>query len=94
MQVDISILDVEFYTPPHHIALQPRNPHPKWGRLGDRNPNDIYCGKRIIVNARHDFKGYKGTIKTTTPDGDAFVELDSRLQYTNYKFSLLDLALL
>lgn len=87
-------MDVEFHSPMRTIALQPRNPHPKWGRLGDRNPNDLYIGKRIVVIAKHNMKGYMGTIKTTTPDGEAYVELVARLQYSNMKFSLLDLALL
>lgn len=85
--------DVEFYTPAHINTLKPRDEYPKWGKLGGKNPNDIYIGKRVVVIGKHIFKGYKGTIKTTTPGGFAHVQLDSRVQQT-IEVELVDLAIL
>ncbi len=75
------------------IGLRPRDEYAKWGKLGGENPNDVYNSQRVIVIGNHQFKGYKGLIKSTTPDGYAFMELDSRLQQ-RYKIKLLDLACL
>lgn len=44
-----------------------------------------------MVVGTHELKGYKGVIKSTTPDGYAFVQLDTRLQQ-NIKLNLADLA--
>jgi transcription elongation factor len=49
-------------------------------RLGGRDPNEVYIGKRVTVVGAGLYKGYKGLIKTTTPNGMARVELDARLQ--------------
>ena len=49
-------------------------------RLGGRDPNDVYIGKRVIVVGGNPYKGYEGLIKTTTPNGVARVELTARLQ--------------
>jgi transcription elongation factor len=49
-------------------------------RLGGRDPNDVYIGKRVRVVGGSFYKGYKGLIKTTTPNGMARVELDARLE--------------
>ena len=83
--------NVEFHSPEFIIGLQPRKPHVTWARLGERNPNDVYNSIRVVVIGSHEYKGYKGYIKSTTPDGYAFVELDSRLQQS-VKIRLLDLA--
>jgi len=48
-------------------------------RLGGRDPNEVYIGKRVTVVGASPYKGYKGLIKTTTPNGMARVELDARL---------------
>ena len=42
----------------------------------DENPNRRYEGKRVGV-VHGNFKGYHGRIKSTTPQGDAQVELDA-----------------
>jgi transcription antitermination factor NusG len=42
----------------------------------NENPNRRYEGKKITV-VHGDFKGYQGRIKSTTPQGDAWVELDA-----------------
>ena len=64
------------------------------------NPNRVHHEKRVIVvggvggssEAKH-YKGYKGTIKTTTCAGAALVELDAHQQKVVQLF-LSDLALL
>ncbi len=82
---------VEFYIPDNIISLKPQTQHLKWGKLGEVNTNDIYSGKRVMVVGSHEFKGYKGFVKSTTIDGYALVELDSRLQKT-VPVKLSDLA--
>lgn len=91
MQVNVQKTDVEFHTPAHIISLQPRDEYPRWGKLGGRNPNDIYLGKRVVVIGMHHLKGYKGHIRSTSPDGYAMVQLDTQLQQTQ-KIELVDLA--
>jgi transcription elongation factor len=49
-------------------------------RLGGRDPNEVYIGKRVKLVGASFYKGYKGLIKNTTPNGMARVELDARLQ--------------
>ena len=93
MQATVSMTDVEFHSPDCIIALQPREQCPKWGQLGERNPNDVYTSKRVMVIGNHELKGYKGLIKSTTPDGHAFLQLDTRLQQT-VRVKLMDLACL
>lgn len=46
---------------------------------------------RVMVIGHHEMKGYKGFIKSTTPDGYAFLQLDCRPQQ-NMKIKLVDLA--
>ena len=92
LQVSVAKSDLEFHTT-DIIGLRPRADYAKWGKLGSENPNDVYNSKRVIVIGNHQFKGYKGRIKSTTADGYAFLELDSRLQQ-RYKVKLLDLACL
>ena len=63
----------------------------KWGKLGGENPNDVYNSLRVMVIGSHELKGYKGHIKSTTLDGYAFLQLDTRLQ-KSIKVKLVDLA--
>jgi hypothetical protein len=83
-------MDVEFHTPTVITGLRPREDYPKWGKLGGKNPNDVYIGKRVMVIGLHQLKGYKGRITSTTPDGWAFLQLDSRLQHST-RIELADL---
>ncbi|KAF9474831.1 hypothetical protein BDN70DRAFT_815019 [Pholiota conissans] len=80
IEVNVSVTEVAFSSATHIVGLQPRGEYSKWGKLGERNPNDVYIGKRVMIIGSHQLKGYKGGIKTTTPEGDAFVELDACLQ--------------
>ena len=57
------------------------------------DPNKIYHGKRVIVVGETPYKSYKGIIKSTNPDGLAWVELEARQQQV-VKFALESLALL
>ena len=93
MQATVSMVDVEFYNSDNIIGLKPREQYPKWGKLGEQNPNDIYTSKRVMVIGSDELKGYKGFIKSTTPDGHAFLQLDTRLQQT-VRVKLMDLACL
>lgn len=63
----------------------------KWGTLGERNANDVYNSMRVMVIGNHEWKGYKGFIKSTTPDGHAFLQLDTHLQ-KSIKVKLIDVA--
>ena len=92
MQIDVLESNVEFHSP-DLVCLQPRNPKKSLAKLGGRNPNQVYEGVRVIVIARHQFKGYKGIVKETTPEGLAIVQLDSRLQQP-VQFKLVELAYL
>ena len=49
-------------------------------KLGPKNPNAVYIGKRVIAVGINNWKGYKGHIKDTDPAGNAWVELDARQQ--------------
>ncbi len=93
IQATVSMMDVEFHGSDGIIALKPREQCPKWGKLGERNPNDVYISKRVMVIGNHELKGYKGLIKSTTPDGYAFLQLDTRLQQA-VRVKLMDLACL
>lgn len=84
--------DVEFHNRPFITTLRKRKP------IGDsllrgQDPNKIYLGKRVVVVGGTSYKAYRGTIKTTNPDGYAWVELDARQQQV-VKFALEGLALL
>jgi len=61
-------------------------------RLGGRDPNDVYIGKRVKVVGGNHYKGYEGLIKTTTPSGVAWVELTARLQ-TRVEIPISNLAI-
>ena len=63
----------------------------KWGKLGEENPNDVYNSMRVMVIGSHELKGYKGYIKSTTPDGYAIIQLDTWLQ-KSIQVKLIDLA--
>lgn len=93
MQTTVSMVDVEFHNSDVIIGLKPREQHPKWGKLGEQNPNDIYTSKRVMVIGNHKLKGYKGFIMSTTPDGYAFLQLDTRLQQS-VAIKLVNLACL
>ena len=93
LQINVARLDVEFHSMDHSLVAEPSQTpsHAKWAKLGEKNPNDVFNSKRVVVVGNHVLKGYEGTVKSTTPDGYAFVELDSRIQQT-YKVNLYDLA--
>ena len=93
MQVSVSKWDVEFHISPQNIGLRPRDDYAKWGGLSGKNPNDVYNSMRVVVVGNHVLKGYKGVIKSATLDGDAFLQLDARLQ-ESIKVKLTDLACL
>ncbi len=76
-QVNVAKSHVEFYSLEQGISLRPRVGHPKWANLGDQNPNDVFKSMRVVVIGNHEWKGYKGFIKSTTPDGYAFLQLDT-----------------
>lgn len=90
-QVNVARSHVEFYSQELGIGLRPLVRHPKW--LGEQNPNDVFNSKRVRVIGHHEWKGYKGIIKSTTPDGYAFVQLDTHLQ-KSLKVELTHLACL
>jgi len=91
-QVAISKTDVEFHNRPFITTLRKRKPTGD-SLLRGQDPNKIYLGKRVIVIGGTSYKSYKGTVKSTNPDGHAWVELDARQQQV-VKFSLKSLALL
>lgn len=68
---------MEFYSP-EFIAttLRPRKLN-GGSKLGGKDPNGVYVGKRVIVVGAGSRKGYKGLIKATSPNGDAWVELEA-----------------
>jgi len=60
-------------------TLRPRTS--EGSKLGPKNPNAVYIGKRVIaVGLSNHWKSYKGRIKDTDPAGNAWVELDARQQ--------------
>lgn len=74
------------------MTLRPRTS--KGSKLGPKNPNAIYIGKRVIaVGEKNHWKGYKGRIKDTDPSGNAWVELDARQQEVQ-QFKIKQLAFL
>ena len=52
------------------------DPDEGWAVRINENPNRRYEGKQVGV-VHGSFKGYHGRIKSTTPQGDAQVELDA-----------------
>lgn len=74
LQVKARSGEVEFYQPPV-VAGVPRRR--KKTRLGPRDPNSIYIGKHVLVVGAHTFKGYRGIIKQTNFEGQAWVELEA-----------------
>ena len=73
-------------------TLRPRTS--KGSKLGPKNPNAVYIGKRVIaVGVNNHWKGYKGRIKDTDPSGNAWVELDARQQHV-HQFKIDQLAFL
>ena len=79
-QVNVAKSHVEFYSQEQGISLRPRVAHPKWANLSEQNPNDVFNSMHVVVIGNHEWKGYKGFIKSTTPDGYAFLQLDTHLQ--------------
>lgn len=57
------------------MALRPRKRCRTDSKLMQDNPNHVYHNKQVIVTGSHIYKGYRGIIKDTTPQGQAFVEL-------------------
>ena len=82
---------MEFYSPEQAVSLRSRVEHSKWANLGERNPNDVFNSMRVVVIGNHEWKGYKGFIKSTTLDDFAFVQLDTHLQ-RSFKVKLNNLA--
>lgn len=59
---------------PSSVHLIPRAPH----RIQTgRDPNSVYVGLRVCVVRTSIYKGYRGIIKNTTVDGNAWVELEA-----------------
>ncbi len=84
---------MEFHNSDVIIGLKPREQHPKWGKLGEQNPNDIYTSKRVMVIGNHELKGYKG-LSSQQPQMDiAFLQLDTWLQQS-VAIKLVNLACL
>lgn len=91
-QVVIAKTDIGFHNKPFITTLRRRKPTEDYILRG-QDPNKIYHGKRVIVVGDTPYKSYKGMIKTTNPDGYAWVELEARQQQV-VKFYLENLALL
>ena len=79
-QINVLHIQVAFYNSDLiFTTLRPRTS--KGYKLGPKNPNAVYIGKRVIaVGILNHWKGYKGRIKDTDPAGNAWVELDARQQ--------------
>lgn len=73
--MDAEFHDDDFIT----TTLRPRKPRVRKHNLGPKDPNRVYIGKHVIVVSRNHFKGYKGLIKDTMPNGCAQVELEATL---------------
>lgn len=73
-------MDVEFYEDDFiTTTLRPRKARARKRNLGPKDPNSVYIGKHVLVVDRNAWKGYKGLIKNTSPDGRAWVELEAQL---------------
>lgn len=74
-------MDTEFQDDdPSSYTIRPRKQRPRQGtRLGPKDLNSVYIGKHVIVVNKSQFKGYRGIIKNTSPDGRAWVELEATL---------------
>lgn len=92
IQASVSKADVEFHNRPFITTLRRRKPF-TGPLLAGRDPNRIYHGKRVVVIGGTHYKSYKGIVKDTHPDGQAWVELEARQQQI-VKFPLENLALL
>jgi hypothetical protein len=79
-QINILNNQVAFYDSDFILTtLRPRTS--EGSKLGPKDPNAVYIGKRVIaVRILNHWKGYKGRIKDTDPAGNAWVELDARQQ--------------
>ena len=64
---------------PTTTTLRPRQERRRWCPLGPRDPNQVYIGKDVVVINKSRWKGYRGIIKSTSPDGLAWVELQATL---------------
>ena len=80
-QADLLPGDVIFYEDDVTCnTLRPRKEDSRSGcRLGPRDRNSVYIGKHVVVINKSQWKGYKGIIKSTSPDGFARVELEATL---------------
>ncbi|KAF8869080.1 hypothetical protein CPB84DRAFT_1755471 [Gymnopilus junonius] len=58
-------------------------------KLGERDPNEVYIGKQIIVHGTHRLKGYRGLIRATTPNGVASVEVNATHKVEKIEFAYL-----
>ena len=66
----------------------------KGSKLGPKNPNAVYIGKRVItVGFLNHWKGYKGHIKDTDPSENAWVKLNAHQQQVQ-QFKINELAFL
>lgn len=73
-------MDAEFHEDDFiTTTLRPRKASARRHNLGPKDPNSVYIGKSVIIVDRNHFKGYKGLIKDTSPDGHAWVELEAIL---------------
>ena len=81
MQADLLPGDVVFREDEVTLnTLRPRKEDNRSGcRLGPRDRNSVHIGKHVLVINKSQWKGYKGIIKSTSPDGFARVELQATL---------------
>ena len=64
---------------PISTTLRPQQAIRRTCKLGPRDPNHKFIGKHVIVINKSQWKGYRGIIKSTSPDGLAWVELEATL---------------
>ena len=83
---------MEFHNRPFITTLRKRKPT-RDSLLCGQDPNKIYIRKQVAVIGGMSYKSYRGTVKSTNPDGHACIELDARQQQV-VKFPLESLALL
>ncbi|PPQ97151.1 hypothetical protein CVT26_000413 [Gymnopilus dilepis] len=60
-------------------TLRPQQAIRRTCNLGPRDRNHKYIGKHVTVINKSQWKGYRGIIKNTSPDGLAWVELEATL---------------
>lgn len=80
MKVKVPVNHVRFFDCPDTTTFRAIPPLRKKYYMGEFDPHRVHIGKRAVIVGDGRLKGYKCFIKDTNAQGDAWVDVDAKLQ--------------